>query len=259
MLEIIDHPLSTDGPVGAGGIRELRLARPPVNALNAELLRRIAEGVEGAVNEAAVVITGQPGLFSAGLDVRGMLELDRAGIENLFEQLWHAMRALAGARVPLVFGITGHSPAGGTVLAIHGDYRVMALGDFRLGLNEVQVGLFPGPPIYDAFRRLVGGHAEQLLTRGALVDPAAALRMGLVDELCDASQVVARALALAREIAALPRGPMLRTRTMVRQQLVDLYGAADSAAARRRFMEMGADMWFAPEAQARLRAIFTKR
>jgi len=101
--------------------------------------------------------------------------------------------------------------------------------------------------------------AEQLLTRGALVDPAAALRMGLVDEICDASQVVARALALAREIAALPRGPMLRTRTMVRQQLVDLYGAADSAATRRRFMQMGADMWFAPEAQARLRAMFTKR
>jgi 3,2-trans-enoyl-CoA isomerase len=251
MLDVFDHE---------GGIRELRLARPPVNALNAELLRRIADGVQGVADAAAIVITGQPGLFSAGLDVRSMLELDRAGIENLFEQLWHAMRAIAGSRVPVIFGLTGHSPAGGTVLAINGDYRVMALGDFRLGLNEVQVGLFPGPPIHAAFRRLVGGHAEQLLTRGALIDPATALRMGLVDEVADVSQVAERALAVARELAALPRGPMLRTRTMVRENLVGLYGVESYAAAmQREFVSMGTEMWFAPEAQSRLRSLFPRR
>jgi Delta3-Delta2-enoyl-CoA isomerase len=251
MLDVIDHE---------GGIRELRLARPPVNALNAELLRRIADAVEGAAGEVAIVITGQPGLFSAGLDVRSMLELDRAGIENLFEQLWHAMRGIAGSRVPVIFGLTGHSPAGGTVLAINGDYRVMAQGEFRLGLNEVQVGLIPGPPINTAFRRLVGGHAEQLLTRGALIDPATALRMGLVDEVAEVSQVAARALAVARELAGLPRGPMLRTRTMVRENLVGLYGVESYAAAmQREFVAMGTEMWFAPEAQSRLRALFPRR
>ncbi len=251
MLDVIDHE---------GGIRELRLARPPVNALNAELLRRIADGVEGAANEAAILITGQPGLFSAGLDVRSMLELDRAGIENLFEQLWHAMRGIAHSRAPVIFGLTGHSPAGGTVLAINGDYRVMALGEVRLGLNEVQVGLFPGPPIHAAFRRLVGGHAEQLLTRGALIDPATALRMGLVDEVAEVSQVAARALAIARELAALPRAPMLRTRAMVRENLAGLYGGESYAAAmQREFVAMGTEMWFAPEAQTRLRALFPKK
>lgn len=260
MLEVIDHPLAVEGTLDAGRIRELRLARPPVNALNAELLRRIADSVQDAAQEAAVVITGQSGIFSAGLDVRGMLELDRAGVEELFEQLWRAMRSIACSRVPVIFGLTGHSPAGGTVLAINGDYRVMALGDFRLGLNEVQVGLFPGPPIDGAFRRLVGGHAGQLLTRGVLLDPAAALRVGLVDELCEVSAVAARALSMAREISALPRAPMLRTRTMVRQDLVDLFGAkSNDAAAPREFLAMAVDMWFAPEPQARLRAMFTKR
>ena len=254
MLEVIDHPHDS------GNVRELRLARPPVNALNAELLQRITDALEGAANEAAVVISGQEGIFSAGLDVRGMLELDRAGIEKLFEQLWRATYGIACSRVPVVFGLTGHSPAGGTVLAINGDYRVMASGDFRLGLNEVQVGLIPGPPINGVFRRLVGGHAEQLLTRGALVDPATALRVGLVDELCEVSQVVTRALAMAREICALPRGPMLRTRTLVRQELMGLYGgAAESAALQRQFVSTGTEMWFAPEAQTRLRALFTKR
>lgn len=251
MLDLIDHE---------GGIRELRLARPPVNALNAELLQRIADTVVAAADRAAIVMTGQPGLFSAGLDVRGMLELDRSGIENLFEQLWHAMRAIASSPTPVIFGLTGHSPAGGTVLAINGDYRVMASGDFRLGLNEVQVGLIPGPPINIVFRRLVGGHAEQLLTRGALLDPATALRVGLVDEVTDASQVVERALAVARELVALPRGPMLRTRTMVRENLVGLYGIESYAVAMlREFVSMGTEMWFAPEAQSRLQALFTKR
>ena len=120
------------------------------------------------------------------------------------------------------------------MLAIHGDYRIMALGDFRMGLNEVQVGLIPGPPIDAAFRRLVGGHAAQLLTRGAFIDPATALRVGLVDELCEASQVSARALEVAREFCSLPREPMLRTRASARQDLLDLYGTPEQSTRRER-------------------------
>jgi enoyl-CoA hydratase/carnithine racemase len=156
----------------------------------------------------------------------------------------------------VIFGLTGHSPAGGTVLAIHGDYRVMAQGDFRLGLNEVQVGLLPGPPIHGAFRRLVGGHAAQLLTRGTLMDPAMALRVGLVDELCEASRVAARALEVAREICALPREPMMRTRALVRRDLVELFGNPALAMMKEReFAAMGVELWFAPATQERLRKI----
>ncbi len=260
MLEVIDHPLKADAALESGGIRELRLARPPVNALNAELVRKLMDSIGGASKAAAIVITGQPGIFSAGLDVRGMLELDRDGVTALFIELWRVQRAVAYSPVPVIFGLTGHCPAGGTVLAIHGDYRVLALGDFRLGLNEVQVGLFPGPPIHGAFRRLVGGHAAQLLTRGALIDPATALRVGLVDELCEASQVTARALEVAREFCALPREPMLRTRALARQDLLDLFGNPGHATLKEReFATIGTDQWFAPATQARLRAAFAKR
>jgi Delta3-Delta2-enoyl-CoA isomerase len=261
MLEVIDHPLKADAALESGRIRELRLARPPVNALNAELVRKLMEAVVGGAQEAAaLVVTGQPGIFSAGLDVRGLLELDREGVSALFVELWRVQRAVAYSPVPVIFGLTGHCPAGGTVLAIHGDYRVLALGDFRLGLNEVQVGLFPGPPIHGAFRRLVGGHAAQLLTRGALIDPSTALRVGLVDELCEASQVTARALEVAREFCALPREAMLRTRALVRQDLLELFGNPGHATLKEReFASIGTDQWFAPATQARLRAAFTKR
>jgi Delta3-Delta2-enoyl-CoA isomerase len=256
MLDITDHDA---GSASAGRIRELKLARPPVNALNGELLRKIAEGVRAAANEAAIIVTGQPGLFSAGLDVRALLELDREGVTGVFIDLWRAQHAIAHSPVPVIFGLTGHSPAGGTVLAIHGDYRILALGDFRMGLNEVQVGLLPGAPIHGAFKRLVGGHTSQLLTRGALIDPATALRVGLVDELCDVSQVGARALEVAREICALPRDPMLKTRALARRDLVELFGNPGHAMMKEReFAAIGTELWFVPGTQERLRKMFLK-
>ena len=260
MLEAIDHPSRADAALDGGRIRELKLARPPVNALHGELLGSLLAALQRAGKEAAaVVMTGQPGLFSAGLDVRGMLQLDREAITAFFIELWRLQYALASCPIPVIFGLTGHSPAGGTVLAIYGDYRVMALGDFRLGLNEVQVGLIPGPPIHGAFARLVGGHAAQLLTRGVLVDPATALRVGLVDELCDASQVQARALEVAREFCALPREPMLKTRKLVRADLLALFGKpGQELMAEREFGRMGTEMWFAPTAQAVLKKLFVK-
>jgi len=259
MLEISDS-LVTEGSPDAGRIRVIKLARPPVNALNAELVRKLIEAIGAAKNESAIVVTGQSGMFSGGLDVPSMLGMDREGIAALFIDLWRLQRAVATSPVPVVFSITGHCPAGGTVLAIHGDYRVMARGEFRIGLNEVQVGLFPGGVIHGAFKRLVGGHTAQLLTRGALIDPAAALRMGLVDELCDTEQVPARALEVAREICALPRQAMLRTRALVRRDLVDLFGNPGHALIQEReFGAMGVDMWFVPATQERLKAMFLKK
>ena len=259
MLDTFDHPANPDAPA-AGSIRELRLARPPVNALNVELLRAIVTAVTAASQAAAIVVSGQPGMFSGGLDVRTMLTLDREALGATFAELWRAQRALAFSPAPVVFGITGHCPAGGTVLAIHADYRVMAQGDFRIGLNEVQVGLLPGALISGAFRRLVGGHAAQLLTRGALIDPAAALRTGLVDELCAGTQVVDRALAVAREFCALPRDPMLKTRQQTRADLQALFGNPSHAMLQEReFAAMGAEAWLAPATQERLKKAFAKK
>jgi Delta3-Delta2-enoyl-CoA isomerase len=260
MLETIDHPLKTDAAAVAGRIREIRLARPPVNALNADVIRALITAVEGAAKEAAIVITGSQGLFSAGLDVRGMLELDRERIMATFIELWRVQKTIANSPAPVIFGLTGHSPAGGTVLAIHGDYRVMAQGDFRLGLNEVQVGLIPGSVIHGAFRRLTGGAGAQLLTRGALFDPATALRVGLVDELCEVSQVAARALEVAREFCALPRDPMLRTRALARRDLIDLFGNPGHALMEeRKFATLAAELWFVPATQELLKKMFTKK
>jgi 3,2-trans-enoyl-CoA isomerase len=262
MLDIIDHALIPEGAfTESASVRELCLNRPPVNALDRDLLRKLVAEISAAAKDAeALVITGQPNLFSAGLDVRAMLDADRAAMVALFVEVWRVQRAIATSSIPVIFGITGHSPAGGTVMAIHGDYRVMASGDFKIGLNEVQVGLYPGPVITGAFRRLVGGHAAQFLSRGALMDAATALRIGLVDELVEPASVVTRALAMAREFCTLPREAMQRTRALVRRDLVDLFGEPSRAGEiENAFAGVAADMWLLPETLARLRKAFARK
>ncbi len=237
-------------------ILELRLARPPVNALDAELIRALREAVESAAAGGArgVVLSGRPGLFSAGLDVPSLLRLDRAAMQVVWADFFGLLRALAASPIPIVAAVTGHSPAGGAVLSIFCDCRIMARGAYRIGLNETQVGLVVPEVIQAALRRLLGSHrAERLMVAGAMVDAAQAQAIGLVDELIDAEFVVARSLAWLRELLALPPEAMAETRRLARADLVALFdapGAMDTA----HFV----DRWFSAEAQQVLGALVAK-
>ena len=198
-----------------GQIRELRLARPPANALNPELLQRLADELAAASSSGsrAIVISGRPGMFTGGLDVPELLRLDRAQMREAWKVFFDVQRRLAASPIPVAAAITGHSPAGGAVLALYCDYRVMADGAFKIGLNEVQVGLCPGPVIYAVLRRLVGPrHADQLISSGLLLTPAQALQIGLVDRIVTEGEVVSAAVAWAQSMAALPPRAVAATR-----------------------------------------------
>ena len=152
-----------------GPVRELRLNRPPVNALSPELIGVLLQAVEAAPEDGkrALVLSGLPGIFSAGLDVPALLKLDRPAMEVVWRNFYALMRALGSSPIPIAAAITGHAPAGGTVLALFCDWRVAAKGDWKIGLSEVQVGLPLPPVILSALRRLVGAHtAERLAVAG---------------------------------------------------------------------------------------------
>jgi len=246
MLESHDH----------GPIRELRLARPPVNALDEALLDALARAVEAApaAGVRGLILSGSGGRFSAGLDVPALLAEDRAGMLRFWQAFFGCLTRLAAAPIPVVAAITGHSPAGGAVLALYCDRRVMAEGDYRIGLNEVQVGLFPGPVIHRVFARIVGERvAAECLATGALLPAAHAQAVGFVDELAPLEAVVARARAWLDGVLALPPQAYARTRRLVRQGLIDLMqsrGAAD--------YELMNDAWFSPETQATMRALVAR-
>ncbi len=247
MLETHDH----------GAVRELRLARPPANALAPELVSALADAVTGApgAGAEALVVSGAPGMFSAGLDVPYLLSLDRPGIEQAWRGFYRLLAALAASELPVAAAITGHSPAGGAVISLFCDRRVMADGPFAIGLNEVQVGIPLPRTLLLAFARVLGNRhvAEGLAVEGAMLSPAEALRVGLVHELAPPGEVVPRAVDWCSRLLALPRQAMLRTRAVGRRDLRRLAESIDQDEISRLV-----DDWFSDETQRTLRALVAR-
>lgn len=243
MMETIDH----------GGIHELRLSRPPVNALNPALIELLDDTIVATIDAGfrAIILTGTTGIFSAGLDVPYLLTLDRSSIKTFWQRFIGLLHRIAASPVPIIAAISGHSPAGGAVLALFCDYRVAAAGEFRIGLNEVRVGLPLPEVIYAALVRQIGArHAERLAVQGLLIDPDEARRIGLVDEVVQAGGLVPAAVAYARELMALPRTAMETTRKQARSDLVALFDNADETT-----YQTMTRSWFSDETQRSLTAL----
>jgi Delta3-Delta2-enoyl-CoA isomerase len=242
MIRTLDH----------GDVRELRLDRPPANALSPELIAALRAAVETApgAGARALVLSGSPGRFSGGLDVPLLIQLDRPAIADVWRSFYRLLRSLASSPIPIAAALTGHAPAGGTVLALFCDARFMAEGDFKLGLNEVQVGIPMPPTIFRAARRLVGPReAERLSVTGQLISGAEAHRIGLVDELVPPDGVVERAVDWCRALLALPPRALAITREAARADLVGLFDETDAE------LPLLVDRWFSDETQGVLRAL----
>ena len=246
MLSILDH----------GPIREVRLNRPPANALTLELMVALREAIEAApqTGSRALVLSGTPGRFSGGLDVPVLLGYDRTAIGKLWHEFYALLKTLAASPIPIAAAITGHAPAGGTVLPMFCDARFMAEGDFKIGLNEVQVGLVLPPVIFFALQRLVGPRqAERLAVSGLLISPQQALTVGLVDELTPRDQVIERAILWCQGLLALPDQAMSATRKEARTDLVDYFDRSTE-----RELQGVADSWWSPQTQSVLRELTAK-
>ena len=252
LVEILQH----------GDIAELRLARAPVNALDPALCAAVRDALAAAVGAGArgIALAGGPSVFSAGLDVPYLMSLgpDRAGLMHAWEAFFGAARALAASPVPVAAAIAGHAPAGGCVLALCCDYRVMARSPdptkpFRIGLNETQVGLVAPEGIQALLRRVVGPHrSERMLVGGLMPTTDEALDMGLVDHAVDVDSVTPHAIEWLRGIAALPREPMLETRAIARADVIDALHP------RRIDLERFIESWQRPDTQAALRAVLAR-
>ena len=245
-----------------GRIRELRLARPPVNALDPALCRALITTLDAAVADGvdAVVLSGAPGIFSAGLDVPHLMALgqDRQALHAGWGAFFGAARSLAALRIPVVAALTGHAPAGGCVLSLCCDYRVMArspnpVKPFMIGMNETQVGLAVPEGAQQLMRRVIGPYrAERLLVSGSMVAADEALRLGLVDTVVEVDQVVPHALEWLSTLLALPRAPMLLTRSLARADLVRALEPQNLD------LERFVDGWYDADTQAGLRALLAR-
>ncbi len=239
-----------------GAVRELRLDRPPVNALNPDLLRALRAHVDQAAHDGvgAVVLSGAPGRFSGGLDVPALLTLSRDPLRQAWQDLFDLLSTLAHAPMPIVAALTGHSPAGGTVLSLYADHRIMAAGKYVVGLNEVQVGLSVPEFLYRALAHVVGARqAERLAVGGLLIDADEALRVGLVDELVALEQVIPHAIAWAEQMLQRPRTAMLKTRSLARRDLQEAFLTLTPA-----LLDDVVEQWFSEETQSTMKRLVAR-
>jgi enoyl-CoA hydratase/carnithine racemase len=235
----------------ADGVATLRLDRPPANALVTPLLDALAAGLDEmlAAGARAVVLTGRPGMFSGGLDVPALLAEPEAGIRTFWERFFAVNRALAECPVPVIAAISGHAPAGGAILALHCDFRIAAAGRFRMGLNEVHVGLPVPPTILTVLAAVVGARAARwLAVRGDLVPMEEAAALGLVDRLVPAEELAVAAEGLARELSALPPVAMNTTRRASKAAVLQALAASGDVA-------LATEWWFSAETQAGMRRL----
>jgi enoyl-CoA hydratase len=176
----------------------LRIEHGRVGALDVELLNALTEAV--TASDRALVITGSGSSFSAGVDLRRILDGGRPYTEELLAALSRTYRAVFDHPRPTVAAVNGHAIAGGCVLALACDVRLMSGG--RIGLAELAVGVpFPTAAL-EIVRHALGRDADRAVLRAETVGPDDAVSLGMVHERCEPDELLPRALALATELAA---------------------------------------------------------
>lgn len=188
------------------------------NALSYEVIDGVLGALERAGREAgAVVLCGREGRFSAGFDLREMT----GGMSRARALLGRGADLLLGlylAPLPVVVACTGHALAGGALTLLTGDVRVGARGAFRIGLNEVQIGMpLPVLAVELARDRLARGEFLRATLFATLYGPDEAVAAGYLDEVVDAGAVLDVAIAHAARLAGLPRGAYAGSKRALRE------------------------------------------
>lgn len=178
------------------GVSILRFDHPPVNALDLDVLDDVIVTMRGL--DGPVVITGGGRCFSAGVDLRAIVDGGADYTDRFMTSLSAAFLAVFDHPAPVVAAINGHAIAGGCVFAMAADIRLMSAG--TIGLTELAVGaMFPMAAL-EICRYAMGPSATQAALGAGTVDVSAAAALGWIDEVVAAEELLPRATALAREL-----------------------------------------------------------
>ena len=196
------------------GVGTIRLDRPKMNALDAQMQTEIAEAAREADQRddiAAVVVYGGERVFAAGADVKQMAEMSFQDMSRHAQSLQDFTRSLAAVGKPTISAITGFALGGGCEIALATDVRFCA-DDAKLGQPEILLGIIPGAGGTQRLTRLVGpSRAKEIMYTGRFVDATEALAIGLVDQVHPATEVYERAVEWAKQFVG---GPSLALRAL---------------------------------------------
>ena len=192
------------------------------NALSDKMIDALVAALARAEKEAAaIVLAGRPERFCAGFDMRVMMTSREAAIALLRHGV-ELLLGFYGTPLPVVVACSGHALAGGALLALTGDLRLGVPGPFKIGLNEVAIGI-PVPHLAMEFARDRLSPLE--LTRATLFAqiyaPEEAVAAGYLDRVVPADELLAQAKAEAAKLGALSRPAYSATKHLLRKPTVD--------------------------------------
>jgi enoyl-CoA hydratase/carnithine racemase len=241
----------------AAGVGTIRLDRPKMNALNAQVQEEIrAAAIEAGdrTDVRAVIIWGGPKIFAAGADIKEMAEASYADMVDRAVKLSACFTAVARIPKPVIAAVNGYALGGGCELALCADRRIAA-EDATLGQPEILLGIIPGAGGTQRLPRLVGpSKAKDLCFTGRFVPAAEALQIGLVDEVVPAEEVydaavkyasqfsTAASLALGAAKTCIDRGAEVDLDTglaIESQQFAALFATEDQTIGMTSFVEHG--------------------
>ncbi len=232
------------------GIAVLTLAHGKANALDIDLCEALAARfAELRQSDAkAVVLTGQGKIFSAGVDLKRLSEGGADYVRKFLPALHKLYDTVFYHPKPVVAAINGHAIAGGAVLAVCADRRIMARESGRIGVTELLVGV-PFPALaFEIVRFAVPPrHLAEFTLGGATYATDAALQRGWIDEVAEPADLIEDAIAAAQELALLSPAAFAQTKKQIRQAVTERM--VQSGAATDRAVT---EIWTAPETLGRI-------
>jgi enoyl-CoA hydratase len=200
-------------PEVADGVTIIRFDHPPVNALDLDLLEVIIASMRNV--EGPAVITGAGRCFSAGVDLRAIVDGGTEYAERFVTALSEAFLAIFDHPAPVVAAINGHAIAGGCVLAMCADVRLMSGG--TIGLTELAVGVpFPVAAL-EICRFAMGTSASRAALQAKTIDADTALARGWIDAVVPNDELISQAIATARELGGYAPSAYAATKRQLQQ------------------------------------------
>ena len=187
------------------GFLVVSMDRGKVNALEMEIVQEIRRVfTEHCDNDQVkgIILTGKPGYFSAGLDLIQLYDYDEEQIKDFFTAFGRMHIELVQFPKPFICAINGHSPAGGTVIAVAADYRFMCADNkYKIGLNEVSLNIQITNNLINAYNFWLGKkQSYQNIIEGKLLTSTEALNQGLVDQIAPMDEVLSLAKSKMKRI-----------------------------------------------------------
>jgi enoyl-CoA hydratase len=205
------------------GILTLRLVHGKVSAIDVELLDALLRELDGVADDVrALILTGTGSIFSAGVDLFRLTQEGAEYVRRFLPLLSRFVRTLFTFPRPVVAAVNGHAIAGGCVMVLACDARLMAKGAGTIGLPELLVGVpFPAAALEVVRFAVPRDKLQSLLYTGRTLPPQEAVTAGLVDEVVEPDDLLARAQQIARQLALIPPQVYRLTKQSLRAEALE--------------------------------------